>query len=79
MTAKFFDAKQGVFVKMMNRPQSTLSGVNKFNFNQSLYYYYKVILDYSDFTYRIFDINTGTDVLVGDSNNPINWYEFINP
>jgi hypothetical protein len=79
MTAKFVDGKQGVFVKMMNRQQSTLTGVNKFNFNQELYYYYKVILDYSDYTYKIYDINTGTDLLVGDEQNPINWYEYLNP
>lgn len=79
MTAKFFDAKNGFFVKMMNRPQSTLTGVNKFNFNQEKYFYYKVILDYSNYTYKIYDINTGTDVLVGNETNPINWYEYLNP
>jgi len=79
MTAKFFDAKNGVFVKMMNRPQSTLLTNNKFNFNQELYYYYKIILNYSDYTYKVYDINTGTDILTGAENNPINWYEYINP
>ena len=79
MTAKFFDAKNGIFIKMMNRPQSSVVGINKFNFNQDLYFYYKVILDYSDYTYKVYDIQTGTDVLVGDSSNPIKWYEYINP
>jgi hypothetical protein len=79
MTAKFFDAKTGVFVKMMNRPQSNLTGINKFNFNQERYFYYKVILDYTNYTYKVYDINTGTDVLVGDSTNPIKWYEYLNP
>jgi hypothetical protein len=79
MTAKFFDAKTGIFVKMMNRPQSTLTGINKFSFPQENYFYYKVILDYSDYTYKIYDINSGYDVLVGDNLNPIKWYEYINP
>lgn len=79
MTAKFFDAKNGFFVKMMNRPQSTLTGPNKFNFNQEKYFYYKVILDYSNYTYKVYDINSGTDILVGNEINPINWFEYINP
>jgi len=79
MTAKFFDAKTGIFIKMMNRPQSTLTGINKFNFPQEKYFYYKVILDYTNYTYKVYDINTGYDVLIGDSSNPIKWYEYINP
>lgn len=79
MTAKYFDAKTGVFVKMMNRPQSGLTGLNKFNFNQEQYFYYKVILDYSNYTYDVYDINSGNDVLVGQSSDPIKWYEYINP
>lgn len=78
MTAKFFDAKQGVFIKMMNRPQSTISG-NKFNFPQEQYFYYKVALNYNDYTYNVYDISGGTDVLVGGENNQILWYEYINP
>jgi len=73
MTAKFFSGRQGVFIRMMNRPQSTLS--NKFVFNGSDYFYYKVVLDYNDFTYSVFDTN---DVRVG-TNSPIKWYEYINP
>jgi hypothetical protein len=80
MTAKFFDAKNGIFYKMMNRPQSTLSGINKFNFSQENYFYYKVKLDYSTYQYSVYDINNPlTEVLVGDSLNPIKWYEYINP
>lgn len=76
MTAKFFDAKSGSFIKMMNRPQSTLTGINKFNFPPDKYFYYKVVLNYDDFTYKIFDVITGTEV--GDSQNPIKWYEYLN-
>ena len=79
MTAKFFDGKSGVFVKMMNRSQGTLVGPNKFNFPQEKYFYYKVVLDYTNYTYKVYDINTSVDVLVGDSLNPIKWYEYLNP
>jgi hypothetical protein len=78
MTAKFFDAKQGVFIKMMNWPQSIISG-NKFNFPQEQYFYYKVALNYNDYTYNVYDISSGTDVLVGGETNKILWYEYINP
>ena len=77
MTAKFFDAKAGFFIKMMNEPQSNLTGVNQFSFPQEDYFYYKVVLDYSDYTYKVFDTKTNTEI--GDSQNPIKWYEYINP
>lgn len=73
MTAKFFDAKNGVFIKMMNDLPSTLSDPN--SFDGSIYFYYKVVLDYNDKTYKIFDSN---DIRVGDG-TPIKWYEYVNP
>jgi hypothetical protein len=76
MSAKFFDARLGVFVRMMNRPQSTLSG-NYFTFDSSDYFYYKVKLDYPTKTYEV--ISTVTNNRVGDEINPIAWYEYINP
>jgi hypothetical protein len=88
MTAKFFDAKSGVFVKMMNRPQSTLTGISKFNFDQKLFFYYKVDLDYTNYTYKVYDLNNPAwwaDPIntlltrVGTQSNPINWFEYINP
>jgi len=77
MTAKFFDAKSGIFVKMMNKAQATLVGINKFNFPPDIYFYYKVILNYDDFTYRVYDVVTGNEV--GNASNPINWFEYLNP
>lgn len=73
MTAKFFDGRFGVFVKMMNEPQSSLP--NKFLFDGTRYFYYKVELDYPTRTYQIFDyLNNRTG-----NGNPIKWYEYINP
>lgn len=78
MSAKFFDAKTGVFVKMMNRPQSTIVG-NPFNFPQEKYFYYKVVLNYSTYSYLVLDTVTGASVYVGRETNPIQWFEYINP
>jgi hypothetical protein len=80
MSAKFFNGNTGNFIKMINRSQGSpeLSG-NKFGFDSEKYFYYKVKLDYSDYTYQIFDYTTGSDLRVGDGNNPINWYEYVNP
>jgi len=75
MTAKFFDAKTGVFIKMMNTQQSLLLG-NKFSFPQEDYFYYKVVLNYSNYTYNIFDKSNNK---AGTTTNPIKWYEYINP
>jgi hypothetical protein len=70
MTVKFFDARNGVFLRMMTKPQSQLPGL-KFLFNQELYFYSKVVLDYGNFTYKIYDMITG--LRVGDG-TPFKWY-----
>lgn len=74
MTCKFFDARLGVFIRMMRTPQASLP--NKFLFNESEQFYVKVMLDYTDNTYKLFDIITGGRIGIG---TPINWYEYINP
>lgn len=76
MSAKFFDAINGVFKQMTNTKQDLLTP-DKFNFDHSQYYYYKVDLDYSKKTYEVF--STSTNLRVGDSNSPIIWYEYVNP
>jgi len=77
MSAKFFNGSAGYFIKMMNKSQGSLS--DKFGFKGEDYFYYKVKLDYSDYTYQIFDFSNGTDLRVGNEGNPINWYEYVNP
>ena len=79
MTAKFFDARLGVFVKMTNTPQSNIS--SPFTFNPEDYFYYKVILDYNSKTYQIFDDNNNSNTFgsrVGTTSS-IKWYEYVNP
>ena len=76
MSAKFFNGRTGNFVRLLNRPQSTLLG-NYYTFNSEDYFYYEVQLDYDDKTYEI--ISTTTNNRVGDEINPVSWYEYINP
>ena len=76
MTAKFFDARLGIFVKMMNKPQIPPFVPSPFTFNPEDYFYYKVILDYNTKTYQIFDDNTTNRV---GTTSSIKWYEYINP
>ena len=76
MTAKFFDARLGIFVKMMTTPQVLPLVPSLFQFNPKKYFYYKVVLDYTDYTYKIFDDVSGNRV--GDLSS-IKWYEYINP
>jgi hypothetical protein len=83
MTAKFYDAKKGIFVKMMNMPQSSLVG-NKYSFDSSQYFYYRVELDYESHEYQVFNMNPFQHIY--DKLNqragagvPIKWYEYVNP
>lgn len=84
MTAKFFNAKTGQFVRFMNEPQSTFSAGNKFNFNKSQYFYYKVELDFTNYEYQVYkeipqQNQAPTLLRVGDTTNVIKWYEYGNP
>lgn len=76
MSAKFFNARRGGFVRMMNVPQSTLLG-NYYTFNNEDYFYYKVKVSYTDRNYEI--LSTTTNNRVGTDINPILWYEYVNP
>jgi hypothetical protein len=77
MSAKFFDSKSGLYIKMMNRKQTQIGGSNYFNFRPENYFYYRVNMDYSDLTYKIYDVQTNLNV--GYDGNPIKWYEYVNP
>jgi hypothetical protein len=76
MSAKFFDAKLGVFVKMMNTSQATLP--SKFIFDGSKYFFNKVELDLTNKTYKIFD-GVSPNNRIGTVTNPMKWYEYVNP
>ena len=85
MTCKFYNAEIGQFVKMMtgrtdypgdltNGPQAEIGG-DKFNFDNTQYFYYTVKLDYPSQTYQVFNTygqRMGTSI-------PIKWFEYVNP
>ena len=75
MSAKFYNAEKGYFVKMMNQGQFTMGGSPN-NFDNLRYFYYPVKLDYSKQTYRVLDFNLNR---VGMPQNPVRWYEYVNP
>lgn len=77
MTAKFYNAKTGQFVKMMNDCQCNFtSQTNIQNFDVIKYFYYRVVLDYTNISYRIYDITSNQRV---GTTNPIKWYEYVGP
>lgn len=75
MTAKFYNAEKGEFVKMMNKPQSQVFG-DKYNFDVLTFYYYRVVCDYVNLNYSVHDIVTNNRVGI---TTPITWYEYVNP
>ena len=78
MGAKFFDAKIGQFKRMMNVSQGVLT--DKFNFDKSKLFYYKCVLNYNTYEYKIYIENiSGGLTRVGTTTSPIKWYEYINP
>ena len=83
MTAKFYDAEKGVFVKMMNMPQSVSSGTTT-TFDNSRFFYYRVELDYEKQTYQVFNTNPAQNIYNNYGQRagtavPIKWYEYVNP
>ena len=81
MSSKFFNAKKGQFVRMLNEPQSELVGQTKFNFDKEKYFYYKVVMDNNSYEYKIYR-EYPSQVRVGEgqtAGTAITWYEYINP
>ena len=74
MGAKFFNAKTGQFTRFLNKSQAGFS--NKFNFDKSINFYYKVNLDIHNYEYTINDVETGQRIGQG---TPIKWFEYVNP
>jgi hypothetical protein len=81
VSAKFFNGKTGNFIRMMNKPQSDpFFASDKYNFNKSLVFYYKVIFDFNNYEYKFYlEDALGNLTRVGDATNPIKWYEYVNP
>lgn len=81
VSAKFFNAKIGQFVRFMNVPQSNFIGQNIFNIDKTQYFYYKYVLDYDTNEYKVYSYNANFQNAQrkGTGINPIKWYEYINP
>ena len=87
MSAKFYNAKTGQFTKMMTGsgtdpldntegPQSNFSsGDDPYLFDNNVFFYYTVNLDYKNQTYQV--VNTKGQRL--GTTIPIKWFEYINP
>lgn len=75
MTAKFYNAEDGSFIRMMNQPQSSLPNA-QYTFDTLTYFYYVLDLNYPKQTYTI---STTSGLRVGQANNPIKWYQYVNP
>jgi hypothetical protein len=74
VSAKFFNGKTGKFYRFTNNQVSTT------NFNQTDYFYYKYVLDYTTKTYKVFGHGSNNDVRRGyEGGQPIIWYEYLNP
>jgi hypothetical protein len=80
VSAKFFNAKKGQFIRLINTPQSTFNGENRFNIDKSEYFYYKYQLNYQTNQYEVYEYDNGVGNLqrIGTT-NPIKWYEYVNP
>jgi hypothetical protein len=80
VSAKFFNAKKGQFVRLINTPQVSFVGNNRFNIDKTEYFYYKYVLNYSTNQYEVYtyDNTIGNTQRVGTT-TPITWYEYVNP
>ena len=81
MSCKFFNAKKGQFIRMVNEPQSGFAGPVKFNFDKEKYFYYKVVMDNNSYEYKVYK-ESPSQVRVGEgqtANSAITWYEYVNP
>lgn len=73
MSAKFFNAKQGVYHKFLTRD------IDIKNFNPQNNFYYRVKLDYNTLKYNVIDFTDGGEELKGWEDHPIKWFEYVNP
>ena len=57
-----------------NKRQTSIS--ERFNFDKSKSFYYKVQLDTEKYIYEVFDVETNQRV---GTNSEIKWFEYMNP
>ena len=76
LQAKFFNAKTGLVTQFINTPQNEIP--NPFSFSKTEYFYYRVKLDQSRYTYTYYRTSDGLRVGAEES-SPINFYQYFNP
>lgn len=70
MTAKFYNSKDGSVIDFTNKSLNSGTTVNEVND-----LYFKVIIDRTDFSYQIFRFDGTIGTRIGESNDPIKFYE----
>tara|TARA_R110002051_G_scaffold310149_2_gene383110 strand:- start:281 stop:1234 length:954 start_codon:yes stop_codon:yes gene_type:complete len=78
ITAKFFNARDGVITRFLNQLPPTTPANNMNSFDPTAFLYYRVQLNKTNYTYKILDMFSG--IRVGTSPaSPIEYWEYINP
>jgi hypothetical protein len=72
MTAKFYNAKDGTVIDFVNQTLSPSTPIVEEN-----HIYYKVTIQRSDFSYRVFTYQGTTGGRIGITGSPIRFYERI--
>jgi hypothetical protein len=72
MTAKFYNAKDGSVIDFTNKDLPFTDNIVEENDM-----YYKVIIDRTNFSYQIFEFNGSVGPRIGQTGNPIDFYEKI--
>jgi hypothetical protein len=70
MTAKFYNSKTGNIFDFTNKTKTPNGVIIEEND-----LYYKVIINRTNYTYEIFEFNGSLGNRIGQSNNPIVFYE----
>ena len=77
ITAKFFNARDGVITRFLNQLPSGIPAIEKNSFDPTAYLYYRVQLNKTNYTYKVLNM---AGVRVGiDALTPIEYWEYINP
>jgi len=73
VSAKFFNAKIGQFVRFLNSNTPTKT------FDESKFFYYEYKLNYDTQTYKVFGNGINPRIRRGVTGSPIRWLEYVNP
>lgn len=70
MTAKYFNAKTGTITDFVNTCLSTSTEID-----ETTHMYYKVIIDRTDYSYKVYEYDGTVGSRIGQRNNPIVFYQ----